>query len=308
VLFAKAKIYQSKTKNERYPMKVAIIGGSGKMGQWFARHLLEEGMQVVITGRNQQKLLAAGKKLGVPTATNIEAVKQSDVIIISVPLDTFEAVAKLIAPYVREEQVIVDLTSLKTKPVELMHRYFNKGMVLGMHPVFGPGAKSVSNQNFVLTPTNEEEAVLAGRARLFLEEKGANVSIMTPQQHDRIMSVVLGLAHFIAIVSADTLLGFEQFEQMKQIGGTTFKVLYTLVESVISEDPELYADLQMNFPHIKDVEALFLAKTQTWADMVKNDDKQGFAKKMKALREKLEKTDPAFHHAYENMYRITDKF
>jgi len=28
-------------------MKVAIIGGSGKMGQWFARHLLEEGMQVV---------------------------------------------------------------------------------------------------------------------------------------------------------------------------------------------------------------------------------------------------------------------
>ena len=37
-------------------MKAAIIGGSGKMGQWLARHLLQEGIEVVITGRNQEKL------------------------------------------------------------------------------------------------------------------------------------------------------------------------------------------------------------------------------------------------------------
>ena len=50
---------------------------------------------------------------------------------------------------------------------------------------------------------------------------------MTPQEHDQMMSVVLGLAHFIAIVSADTLLSFEKFQEMKKIGGTTFKILYT---------------------------------------------------------------------------------
>ena len=75
-------------------MKAAIIGGSGKMGQWFARHLLQEGIEVVITGRNQEKLAAAGKKLGVPIATNAEAAKQANVIIISVPLDNFESVVK----------------------------------------------------------------------------------------------------------------------------------------------------------------------------------------------------------------------
>ena len=42
--------------------------------------------------------------------------------------------------------------------------------------------------------------------------------------------------------------------------------------------------------------------------MVKNNDRQGVARKMNTLREKLEKTDPSFHHAYENMYRITEKF
>jgi prephenate dehydrogenase len=288
-------------------MKVAIIGGAGKMGQWIARHLLREGIQVVITGRNQEKLIAAGKKLGVPVATNVEAVKQADVVIISVPPETFETAVKGIVPYARAEQLFFDVTSLKTTPVEIMHRYINKGTILGTHPVFGPGAKSAANQNFVLTPTNEEEAVLAGKTKQYLEARGANVSVMTPTEHDRMMTVVLGLAHFIAIVSADTLLSLEKFEEMKKLGGTTFKVLYTLIESVISEDPELYASLQMSFPNIEEVEGLFQSKTKLWAEMVKNGDQQGFIRRMSTLREKLEKTDPAFKHAYENMYRITEK-
>jgi prephenate dehydrogenase len=289
-------------------MKVAIIGGSGKMGLWIARHVLQDGMQVVITGRNQEKLLAAGKELGVPISTNIEAVKQAKVIILSVPLDNFEAVVKEIAPYVRQEQLVMDVTSLKTKPVEIMHRYIKKGSILGTHPVFGPGAKSAANQNFVLTPTNEKETALAEKVKHYLVKKKANVTIITPQEHDRMMSVVLGLAHFIAIVSADTLLGFENFQEMKKIGGTTFKLLYTLIESVVSEDPELYASLQMSFPDIKQVESLFQSNAKAWADMVKANDRQGFAIKMNTLKQKLEKTDPAFRHAYENMYRITEKF
>jgi prephenate dehydrogenase len=289
-------------------MKVAIIGGSGKMGMWIARQLTQEGIHVVITGRNQEKLLDAGKELGMPVAANIEGVKQADVVILSVPLDNFEPVVKEIASYVRQGQLVIDVTSLKTKPVEIMHRYIKKGSILGTHPVFGPGAKSAANQNFVLTPVNEKETVLAGKIKQFLEERKANVTIMTPQEHDRMMSVVLGLAHFIAIVSADTLLGFENFEEMKKIGGTTFKVLYTLIESVVSEDPELYASLQMSSPDITQVESLFQSNTKTWADMVKANDRQGFAIKMKSLKQKLEKTDPAFRHAYENMYRITEKF
>ena len=149
-------------------MKAAIIGGSGKMGQWFARHLLQEGIEVVITGRNQEKLVAAGKKLGTPIATNVEAVKQADVVIISVPPDNFESVVKGIATYARPEQIFLDVTSIKAKPVEIMHRYINKGTILGTHPVFGPGARSLSHQNLVLTPTNEDEAILAGKIRQYL--------------------------------------------------------------------------------------------------------------------------------------------
>src|SRR4030042_1265160 len=161
-----------------------------------------------------------------------------------------------------------------------MHEYIKKCTILGTHPVFGPGAKSLSNQNFVLTPTNKKESAFAEKVKKYLESKGANVSIMTPKQHDETMTVVLGLAHFIAIVSADTLLSFENFQEMKKIGGTTFKLLYTLVESVISEDPQLYASLQMSFPDISKVESLFRENTKLWADMVKNKDRDGFARRM----------------------------
>ena len=289
-------------------MKAAIIGGAGKMGQWFARQLQQEGIEVIISDCNLEMLVSTGRKLKVQTAAISKAVIQAEVVIISVPPTAFESVIREIAPFAREGQIFIDVTSLKTGPVEIMHRYIKKGTILGAHPVFGPGAKSPTNQNFVLTPVKEEENLLADKIRHYLEERGANVSIMSPQEHDRLMSIVLGLAHFIAIVSADTLLGFENFQEMKKIGGTTFKLLYTLVESVISEDPDLYASLQMRFPNIKEVEGVFVEKAKIWADMVKADDRDGFARKMSTLREKLGKTDPEFKHAYENMYRITEKF
>lgn len=288
-------------------MKVAIIGGSGKMGKWFARHLLKEGKQVVITGRNRRKLLAAAQQLGADSTTgNVEAVRQADVIIISVPIDSFEQVVQQISPHTHSDQIILDITSLKVSPVETMHRHIKEGLVLGTHPVFGPGARDMNGQNFVLTPTNEEENTLAQKIKQYLEERGANATLMTPQEHDEMMAVVLGLSHFIAIVSADALLTSEKFKQMKEIGGTTYRVLLTLVESVISEDPELYASLQMSLPNMEQTEELFLKNARTWADLVKNRDRQEFVRRMNALRNRIEKSDPDFGKAYQNMYRLLE--
>ncbi len=276
------------------------------MGKWFASYLLKEGMQVTITGRNQSKLKTTAKEIGVSYAANSEAVKTADVVVLSVSPDVFESVVKEIASYINKKQIIVDITSVKTAPVAIMHRYIKKGTILGTHPVFGPGAKSLTKQNFVLTPTDDTEIKLAEKVKVYLEQRKANVAVMSPMEHDETMTVVLGLAHFIAIAAADTLLSFDKFPEMQKIGGTTFKLLYTLVESVISEDPQLYASLQMSLPGISEVESKFLKNTQIWAEMVQNRNVSGFAEKMNYLRKKMEKTDPSFSHAYENMYKINE--
>jgi len=287
-------------------MKIAIVGGSGKMGQWFARLLCEEDKQVLLVGRSEEKLREIQQQLDIEVTTDIEQVKDADVILISVPLDAFESVVRQLAPHTSSGQIVMDVTSLKVQPVHIMHRFITSAVTLGMHPVFGPGAKSPDKQNFVLTPTSEREVALAEKVKGHLEARGARVTLMTPQEHDEMMTVILGLAHFIAIVTADTLLTQNRFQQMKAIGGTTFKVLYTLVESVISEDPELYASLQMGFPGISEIEGQFLRNAATWADLVRNKNSQGFADRMNALKRILEKTDPHFEKAYDDLYKITD--
>jgi prephenate dehydrogenase len=287
-------------------MKVAIVGGSGKMGQWFARFLLEEGNQVTIIGRDESKLLGVQQQLKVDIATDIKAVGQADVILISVPIDAFEQVVEQIAAYTGSGQVITDVTSVKTLPMEAMHKHIKAGVVLGTHPVFGPGARSLTNQNFVLTPINEKETALAQKAKQYLEERGARATLMTPEEHDEMMAVVLGLSHFIAIATADSLLSLDKFKQMKGISGTTYKVLLTLVESVVSEDPELYASLQMSLPKMAETEELFQRSSKTWADLVRNQNRQEFIKRMNTLKSKLEEVDPEFGRAYDNMYQLIE--
>ncbi|MFC2005031.1 prephenate dehydrogenase dimerization domain-containing protein, partial [Chloroflexota bacterium] len=116
-----------------------------------------------------------------------------------------------------------------------------------------------------------------------------------------------GLAHFIAIASADALLNFNRLKQMAAIAGPTYKVLLTLAESVITEDPELYASLQMNLPRITEIEELFLRSSKTWADIVKNKDRQGFINRMNNLKDKLAQDDPDFGKSYEDMYKLLEE-
>jgi prephenate dehydrogenase len=285
-------------------MKVAIIGGTGKMGRWFAEFLRDEGREVVLVGRDKAKLEKVGHKLGVPVTTDIEAIKDADAVIISVPVDHFEEAVERLSPHTQSKHIIFDVTSVKTLPVDVMHRYIKKGRVLGTHPVFGPGARSIANHNFVLTPTNDGESILAEKVKSYLESRKARVHIMTPQEHDDMMAVILGLAHYIAIVSADSLASFERLKEMEAIGGITYKVLLTLVESVISEDAELYASLQMSLPNLPQIQENFQKSCREWTELVEKKDRQQFARRMRAIRSKLEASNPDFGKAYDNMYKI----
>jgi prephenate dehydrogenase len=274
-------------------MKVAIIGGSGKMGQWIAHFLLKEGNEVIITGRNERKLIEAKRLLGVDITTNAEAAKIADIILVSVPIDNFEAVIEELSPYIRPKQVVIDITSVKARPVEIMHKHIKTGLVLGVHPMFGPSVKGITGQNFVLTPTNEEEQALAQKVSEHLEARGARITLMSPQEHDEMMTIILGLSHYIAIVSADTLLSTNKLKLTRAISGTTYEALLTLVESVISENPELYASLQMSLPGMPEIEQQFQKCSKTWAELVRNKDRQEFVRRMSSLNNSFTKDDAA---------------
>ncbi|MBA7664052.1 hypothetical protein ES703_72102 [subsurface metagenome] len=114
------------------------------------------------------------------------------------------------------------------------------------------------------------------------------------------------MSHFIAIVSADTLLSLGKLKQMKAISGTTYALLLTLVESVISQDAEFYASLQMSLPNMTKIEALFQRSSKAWAELVENKDRRQFVHRMNILRDKLKKENPDLGKAYQNMYKILE--
>ncbi|MDP2930932.1 MAG: prephenate dehydrogenase [Chloroflexota bacterium] len=287
-------------------MKIAIVGGYGQMGRWLARFLLKDGKEVTLIGRNERKLAQASTELGgVAATTDVSAVKNADVILLSVSMDSFEEVVKQIARHTHTGQYIIDITSIKASPVEAMHKHVKKGVVLGTHPMFGPGARSLKGQNVVLTPTNPAEDSLAQKVKNYLEAKGAIVTSMSPREHDETMAITLGLSHFIAMVSADTLLSLDKLEQSRKIAGTTFKVLLTLIEGVVSHEPAFYANLQTSLD-VDGIEQLFQENARTWAELIKNKDKAEMVRRVKLVRERLEKDNPDFGKAYDDMYQMID--
>ena len=286
-------------------VKTAILG-AGKMGIWFVKFCRESGEEVILADRNDAKLARLGKELGVETADFAEAVKKADNVMICVSISAFEDVVKKIAPFVREGQPVIDICSVKERPVEIMHQHLKKGLILGTHPVFGPGSKGVKHKAYILTPTNAKERAFAEKYKGWLEKVGARVFIMTPKKHDELISVVLGLPHFIGLVACDTLLEQAEFPETKRVAGTTYRMLFTLAEATALETPDLYASLQTGLPEMGKIEEQFIAKAEEWLSLVKQKDSAAIVKKMAELRAKLVKLDSEFEKSYETMYKMLE--
>jgi prephenate dehydrogenase len=286
---------------------IAIIGGSGKMGRWLAERLVKEDYRVAISGRDQQRLEETARQLDVDIRTRLEAVDWADIIILSVSIDSFEDVVKEIGPYVLPEQPVIDITSIKTSPVNMMHKYIKKGLVLGTHPLFGPGARDIQGNTIVLTPTNDQEKAFAGKVEGFLTSRGARVIYASPEEHDDMMSLILGLSHLMAIVTADTMSGTKILKKAIDAGGVTFNALLAVAAAVISEDPEFYASLQMNLPQAPEFAEMYSRRAQEWAEMVKSRDRAKFVEKMNSIKQKFAEEQIDLKTAYQDLYKLAGK-
>lgn len=286
-------------------MKTAILG-AGKMGVWFAKFCKEKGDTVIVADRNAEKLAKLKKELNIETADFADAVKVADRVFICVSINAFEEIVEKISPAVREGQTVMDICSIKESPVNIMHKHLKNALVLGTHPVFGPGSSTLKRKAFILTPTTTEEQKLAENFKAWLEKEGAHVFIMTPRHHDELMSVVLGFPHFLGVVACDTLLEQVNYSETKNVAGTTYRMLFTLAESAALETPELFATLQTSLPDVESIEKLYLQKTQEWLNLIKHKDQEALIKKIEALKAKLMKISSDYSKSYDVMYKMLE--
>ena len=91
--------------------KVAVVGGTGKLGAALARRWAKAGLDVIIGSRSAASGRAKAAELGfgLSGAANVDAAAEADIVVVTVPFDAQERTLAEIAPHVRGK-LVVDTT------------------------------------------------------------------------------------------------------------------------------------------------------------------------------------------------------
>jgi predicted dinucleotide-binding enzyme len=116
-------------------MKVAIIG-SGKVGKALATSSLRAGHSVTLTATTPEKAAEAAKATGAHAATsNVEAIKDADLVILAVPTSKLGDVFRDLGSAI-DGKVVLDVTNrINTQnPGEVLEGLSNAEEILKRHP------------------------------------------------------------------------------------------------------------------------------------------------------------------------------
>lgn len=267
-------------------MIISIIGGTDGLGKWFARFLRNKGFDVVVTGRDVIKGKIVEKELDVKFINdNIEATKIGDIVIVAVPINITERVIKEVAPHVRENCVLMDITSIKEIPSKAMEKYAkNNVCVVPTHPMFGPSTPSLKRQVVILTPPKKhyQSNPWFNKIKDFLEREEARVVIMPPEEHDKIMGVIQGLTHYAYISLGTTLKELNvDIRESRKYASPIYELMINIIARIIGQNPYLYGDIQMHNPQISHIHETFIRECIKIKNIVDKKDREGFANIMK---------------------------
>ncbi len=87
-------------------MRVAVVGGTGSFGRALARRLTEAGYDVVIGSRDSERATEAAAELGVDGATNADACRGADLVVLATKADGTLETARELADAIGETPVL----------------------------------------------------------------------------------------------------------------------------------------------------------------------------------------------------------
>lgn len=268
------------------PKIISIIGGRGAMGKKFKKVFEDRGYKVIISDLDTK-------------LSNQEVAAKGDIIIVTVPIRVTEQVINEILPFLKEDSLLTDFTSVKMRPMELMMKGINmENEIAGGHPLFGP-TTDFKNQNIILCK---------GRVgkyykwyKNFLKSLGLEVIEMNSEEHDRHMAVIQCLTHFsnLSLGSALSKINYD-LEKGEKIATPIYQLRLYGVGRILAQDPILYADIQKYNPFAKEMSEVYLKSVMELNDSVKNNKSEEFINIFK-------KSQKYFGEFKEKSLKVTDK-
>jgi prephenate dehydrogenase len=214
--------------------RIGIIGGKGKMGNFFKNFFEKKGYFVEVSDVNT-------------SLTNTELVKRNKIILISVPIEIFSKIVKEISSFVKEDHWIIDICSLKKEPVKIMKKFLKRGEILATHPLFGPYEKDLKGKTIAFYPVRGKKIVKWFKN--LMSNEGLKLVKISPKGHDEIMALVQVVNHFWLIILAKTIKdsGFN-LKDVVYLSTPSFLIQLHILKRLAKQDPQLYAKIQLENP------------------------------------------------------------
>lgn len=247
--------------------KIALVG-IGLIGSSLARVIRAKGLasHVAIASRSPETLEAA-RALDLGDSyflSNAEAVRDADLVIVSVPVGASEAVARDIGPHLKPGAIVTDAGSTKASVVKQMQPHLRADVhFVPGHPIAGTEqsgpeagfAELFEGRWCILTPSTGTDTDAIARVGRFWEACGSKVDQMDPDHHDLVLAIVSHLPHIIAyniVGTADDLETVTKSEVIKY-SASGFRDFTRLAAS----DPVMWRDVCL---HNKDAILEMLAR------------------------------------------------
>lgn len=182
---------------------VGLIGGS--LGLALQK---SGGFNVTGVGRNISRLQKARRMAAVNkfTVDFKKGVQNSDFVIICTPVNTIVDMYKSILPFLKEGCIVSDSGSVKSNILEGIQKTNTPDFFIGSHPLAGLEKTGVEfarpdlfkNASVVVTPLKNTPGPRIQKLVNLWEITGAEVFVMTPEKHDRLVSFISHLPHVIS--------------------------------------------------------------------------------------------------------------
>lgn len=168
-------------------LAVTVVGGFGRMGAMFCANWSRRGFTVHALDRKPGALsLDAG---------DIQScVPGSDIVVLSVPAPAVPEVMGALSPHLREGQIVVDVCSVKTLPMQWIQARF-PGPVVGAHPFFGP-ENPREFWRVALVPGEKAGQTECDAIAGLFQSMGCETFFTTAEEHDRKAAISQSL-HFV---------------------------------------------------------------------------------------------------------------
>jgi len=270
--------------------RVLIVGGAGAMGTWMHDFLGLVGHRVDLLDTAWAGLPPApGRFAALAEAEPLDAY---DHLVVAVPLGaTAAALDEVVAR--RPAGTVVEIASIKDHLGAPLERARSAGVrVSALHPMFGPTKSPYEPLTFVLAcqgDAGEERS----RVEALLRHPYTSVICLPFAHHDRLMGWLLGLAHLTGMVFGAALArsGLAPAE-LHECASTTFRRQAATALSVLSEDPDLYLDIQRLNPHRDEVYAAVRAALGDLVGAIAGGNRGRFRAAMAAARRAVDPGPP----------------